>query len=65
MKKTGIALMILGNLLHICSVTKVKITKTTAENDDSEINREISCPEWLGIPFIVAGGILYLANMRK
>jgi hypothetical protein len=69
MKKTGITLMILGNLLHICSGMTLKFTKKTSENDDSELNtevaREISCPNWLGIPFIVAGGILYLTGLRK
>jgi hypothetical protein len=69
MKKTGIALMILGNILHICSGMEMKITKTTADNDDPEINKEvekeISCPKWLGISFVIAGGMLYLANVRK
>lgn len=69
MKKTGITLLILGNILHICSGMTMKLTKKTLENDGSEINteveREISCPNWLGIPFIVAGGILYLTGLRK
>ena len=53
----------------MCSGLKMKITKSTAENDDPEISveteREISCPGWLGISFILAGGILYLAGLRK
>jgi len=69
MKKTGIAFMIIGNLLHICSGMKMKITETTAEKDYPEksmkVEREVSCPGWLGIPFILAGGIMYLAGMRK
>jgi len=69
MKKIGIAFMIIGNLLHMCSGMKMKITKTVAESDDPEMSmeteREISCPEWLGIPFILAGGMMYLAGLRK
>jgi hypothetical protein len=69
MKNTGIAFMILGNLLHICSGMKMRITKTTPEYDDPEISKEvekeISCPKWLGISFVIAGGMLYLANLRK
>jgi len=69
MKKTGVAFIIIGNLLHICSGMKMRIKETTAGTDDSGINmeveREVSCPRWIGIPFILAGGIIYLAGKRK
>lgn len=69
MKRTGIAFMIIGNLLHVCSGLKMKIKETTSEKDDPEMNieteREITCPPWLGISFIVAGGMMYLAGLSR
>jgi hypothetical protein len=69
MKKTGIAFMIAGNLLHMCSGIKMKITQKPIEDDDSEMImeevREISLPRWLSTSFILAGAMIYLAAWSK
>lgn len=69
MKKFGIVLIILGNILNIVSGVTLKRKETDLDNEDQEIIKEteseVVCPPWAGAALILAGGIVYLAGLRR
>jgi hypothetical protein len=69
MKKAGIALMFLGNILNILSGLTIKRKVTTYDETDEEIIKEtesgLVCPRWSGVALLLAGTIVYLAGLRR
>ncbi|MBE0662995.1 MAG: hypothetical protein IH597_11075 [Bacteroidales bacterium] len=69
MKKTGIVLIVIGNILNIMSGLTIKRKVTTYDDMNEEIVKEtesgLVCPRWSGVALLMAGCIVYLAGLRR
>lgn len=69
MKKFGIALIVLGNIFNLFSGASFKRKEMVLDDEDQEVTKELEseviCPPWAGMALILAGGIVYLAGLRR